>query len=296
MLIKDNAELRSYIPNSFGVVMGGVTLYDKMLPFLRTAEHWLVNTIVGPALLADIESDDLDSGDPLYFLPRRVVTLLAWQLALPALDVLVTNNGIGAAETDTIKPASKAKIDRLLLTTADELDMALSMLVDELRRSQKWWGQEVAYPFKETLFSCYSVLGLIDGGHERKMETETIHDRFKRFIPKFFAMGKSIGMNWISMPVYRRLLRLSAGVAHDDPKDADALILLRLVRNAVVTLVNDCDKEPVKSVRHRRMFQELSAFILDHRDSFPEWEGSLTQRVFDAPTFKNKENATGHWL
>lgn len=296
MLIKDNAELRSYIPNSFGQVMGGVTLYEKMLPFLQTAESWLVKNIIGGPLFAEIESSDLDSGEPLYFLPRRVVTLRAWQLALPALDVLVTNNGIGAAETDTIKPASKAKIDRLLLTTAEEIDIALEMLVDELLKNKMWWGLDVSDPFNATLFSNYSVLRLIHGGHERNSETETIHDRYVRHLPKIFAVEKSLAMNCISMPVYRRLRSLAHGVQVQDPKDESAMVLLGLVKHATVTLLNDLHCTPFTNPKRKQMLGELSAFILDHREDFPEWDGSLLQQLFDAEHFKNKEGATGHWL
>lgn len=294
LLIKDNTELRSYIPNSFGIVMGGVSLFDKMKPFLLTAQKWLTDNILPEEMLSEAESDGLNAEEPMYFLPRRIVTLRAWQLALPALDVLVTNNGVGAAETDTIKPASKAKIDRLLLTTADELDLAIAMLVNHLKKSDRWWASEQADPFRQTILNNYAALPSIPGADKRICETETIHDRFLRAIPQIFPIEKEIATDAVSTPVYRRLLHLAQKPKADpqkDPKDAHAIRLLTLARSAVIQLI-DC---PGKK-QNTRILAELSAFILANRPFFPEWEGSLTQRIFDSSHFKNSPDATAHWL
>ncbi len=46
-LITNDAQLRRYMPNAFATAQGETPLYDKVLPWLQTAERWLFTRFVG---------------------------------------------------------------------------------------------------------------------------------------------------------------------------------------------------------------------------------------------------------
>ena len=45
-LITNDAQLRRYMPNVFATAQGETPLYDKVLPWLETAERWLFSQFV----------------------------------------------------------------------------------------------------------------------------------------------------------------------------------------------------------------------------------------------------------
>ena len=45
-LITNDAQLRRYMPNVFATAQGETPLYDKVLPWLETAERWLFSQFI----------------------------------------------------------------------------------------------------------------------------------------------------------------------------------------------------------------------------------------------------------
>ena len=46
-LITNDEQLRRYLPNAFATVKGETPFFDRMLPWLQTAERWLFSQFVG---------------------------------------------------------------------------------------------------------------------------------------------------------------------------------------------------------------------------------------------------------
>ena len=46
-IITSDEQLRRYLPNAFATVKGETPFFDRMLPWLRTAERWLFSQFVG---------------------------------------------------------------------------------------------------------------------------------------------------------------------------------------------------------------------------------------------------------
>ena len=51
MLISNDDQLRTYLPNTLTTVEGEQSLYDKMALYLRKAEAWLTRNFVGEVLM-----------------------------------------------------------------------------------------------------------------------------------------------------------------------------------------------------------------------------------------------------
>ena len=134
------------------------SLFDRIEPFLVTAELWLTDNLIPHDLLVKIVEDTVDQAAPLYFLPRRVVAMHAWRAAIPAVDIVVGQNGLGVVESNSIKPASKAKVDHLIESAGAQFDAALDALVSRLPLFRPWLPTRQADRFRSTVFPDFAVL------------------------------------------------------------------------------------------------------------------------------------------
>ena len=92
----------------FATARGETPFFDRLLPWLETAERWLFGQFVGndflPTLLA------LDEDEPLRLTANLVVVNEAFMRAVPSLDLVLTPNGFGIVSNQNVAPASRDRI------------------------------------------------------------------------------------------------------------------------------------------------------------------------------------------
>lgn len=298
LLIPDNTTLRQFIPNTFSQTYPDQeTIYDKMLPHLTAAELWLTERLVPHDILHRIVEQAQSPEDPLYFVPRSIVALKAWADAIPSLDIVVSDNGISTVETNTLRPASKAKIDRLIETTRRQLDQTLRLLPALLAQIPEWWHTGQAEPFRRTTFSDYTILDQIPNKIFEKdvsFSEHTIHEKFLAALPAIIETEQEIAQYWISAPVMDSLRKLSTSEKSSPSPEGRAgvgLLLLEMVRTAIVAILGGADP-----IRKKKILRRLADFVVTHPEDFPQWRGTSTAALFSVPTYKNRQNATAHWL
>lgn len=125
-----NAEtLKSFSPNCLAEVEGEATLYEKLEPYIISSKKI-------------IEEKFLSEGDYLTGenarLALKVIVAHAYMTAIPALDIVVTPTGFGVVKTETIAPASKERVERLITSLKEYIKAQLTVLVDELKRIPEW--------------------------------------------------------------------------------------------------------------------------------------------------------------
>ena len=131
MMINDDAQLRQYIPNALVTVSGEQTLYDKLQVELQLSEAWFARTF------GVVESTPTAC---------KVLATDAFLRAVPSLDLVLTPNGFGIVSNNTIAPASRDRVDRLIGSLESNRDFAIEQLLHELLQSPEW---------KETLQGRY---------------------------------------------------------------------------------------------------------------------------------------------
>lgn len=278
LLIPDNSTLKKFIPNVLAEVHGESKLFDKVYTFLVSAEIWFCNNFIPEDILKEIVEDATDENDPLYFLPRRIVALKAWLSAMPSVDVIVGPTGVGVTETATLKPASKAKVDKLLEATAKELDFNIEWLINIIYHIPRWLDSEIADKFRQSMFPDFRLLDAL-GIHE---------DRYKNWLVyshRASIIEKRIAVEWVSVPVMARirgnlLSRMSKGVEKE---------VAEMLRGAVI-------EELRTGCEHRKAIEEATNIIRSDKVSFPEWHSTDTALRFNAPVFKNSKEKGGYFL
>ena len=80
------------MPNVFATAQGETPLYDKVLPWLETAERWLFSQFVGDGYADSFLA--LDESEPVRLTAVCVVTHEAMLRAVPSLDLVLTLNDV----------------------------------------------------------------------------------------------------------------------------------------------------------------------------------------------------------
>ena len=124
-LINDNDTLRKYVSNTLKAVAGELSLFDKIQYHLLQAEQWLTDTFVSSDTMSRIRS--YSDNTPLLHYCRIITAAEVMRHAVPQLDLILTPNGFCIVSNQNVIPASKERIERLLLSLEKQRDDALPL-------------------------------------------------------------------------------------------------------------------------------------------------------------------------
>lgn len=122
-----NEELRSLIPNVIHEVEGESTLLGKLLPWLESAEDWLIENIVGKDY--NIQEDAF---------AKKIIVAKAFAQAVPSLDLTLTPAGFAVISTEGRSPASKERVERLIASLYSSVEANIQALIKILLNNEQW--------------------------------------------------------------------------------------------------------------------------------------------------------------
>lgn len=276
-LIPNDTILRKYLPNQVITVKGEMSLYDKLAPSLDFAEHWAVETFLSESTASRIAG--YSDSNPLLNITRTVVATEALRLGLPSLDLVLTPNGFGIVSNQTLSPASKERVDRLLGNLEVRRDAAIDSMIPLLVDAHAWrtteqcrWFAQTLFPSPKSLKACISA--------DRRWED------FLRLRPKIINIEESLAAEYFSPELMETLRRYALGIAEDT---TPRFMLLSGIRSIVAEAVAG---NPVPEKR----CLDLIDFVRQLPKEFPEWHRSDVARLFDPPVFENKKKASGYFF
>lgn len=127
--ITDNDTLLRYIPNVIAAVEGENTLFHKIQPRLQQAEDWMQYTILSPEAWQILGQN---ADHQAWEFARIAVAAEAFRAAVPALDLILTNNGFGIVSNQSVAPASKDRVAALIAALVEERDSAVEHMARTL--------------------------------------------------------------------------------------------------------------------------------------------------------------------
>ena len=155
LLIPDNNVLLQFVPNVLKSVQGETLLFDKIAPHLEVAEAWLTTTFLSEAVLAKLPHED--ATNKLLHYARMAVVAEAMLHAVPQLDLVLTPNGFGVVSNTNIAPASKERVERLLLSLEKMRDDTLAVLLPLLTQNVAWATSTPCLYFEYKLYRCLDL-------------------------------------------------------------------------------------------------------------------------------------------
>lgn len=291
-IITSDEELRMYIPNAFrNNIPGAFSLFEKILPFIIASEEWVINEILGSEYI-----DYYCAEKYIMKEAQLVVALDAYKSALPSLDVVVSHNGVGVVETNTLKPASKAKMDALYSSLSENIDTFICSLIKTLARDEIWQDSYTGSLFTKYIFenpSWVSKFPVPEGFHFRN-----VLDRYDYFRPLMRDMQERISREWISPRVMDIILNFKIkDIGADEESKNDYLVILSMIRQAMAAAIvhNDSIFDPM--FRMIRSPLESAVNTINNNKKLSRiWANSETGRLFRQKSFANSKNSSAYWF
>lgn len=129
----DSEYIRWCIQNVQFEVEGEQPIENKLAPFIKNTENQLISEYLMPGDF--LNEDDLD-------VAKQYIVVTAFADAVPSLDLVVTPTGIGVVNTETIAPASKERVERLIDYLRQRSGVLLDDLLSRVRTYTEWRASE----------------------------------------------------------------------------------------------------------------------------------------------------------
>ena len=281
-LINDNDTLKKYVPNTLKEVAGEKSLFDKIQFQLILAEQWLTDTFVSPGTMSRIRT--YSDSTPLLHFCRIVTAAEAMLHAVPQLDLILTPNGFGIVSNQNIAPASKERIERLLLALEKIRDDALQTIQPLLIEAHQWVACDQYYFFASTMFPTLDVVH--DLGYHEHIWTKYLEIRNQLII-----IEEKLAREYFSDSLMETLREYIIRNDFSDSPDPMAYQKLSNRIRAIEFSILRTGEFPIPSIIDAVNFIRTS-----NKDLFQNWKQSDTARLFEDHGYKNKKQAGGYFF
>lgn len=123
------------------------SVYERLKQQLQTVYDKLVHQVIGSICMTAVESDDALKGKVLRF-----ICLQAFVMTVRSLDLVLTATGFGIVSTNTMTPASKARVDALLDDCRLQATESLHAIIASLFTVAGWGDTYQARESVQVLF------------------------------------------------------------------------------------------------------------------------------------------------
>ena len=285
LLIPDNNVLLQFVPNVLKSVQGETLLFDKIAPHLEVAEAWLTTTFLSEAVLTELLSVSDNANNKLLHYARMAVAAEAMLHAVPQLDLVLTPNGFGVVSNTNIAPASKERVERLLLSLEKMRDDTLAVLLPLLAQEAAWATSDPCQYWSQTLYPWLDL--------PRKLgSTDHSWLRYQELHSKLIAIEERLAHDFFSCELLATLRQAELlskwGETPSAPHYKRAwrhifAIELYMLREEGEVPIPSCI-EVVNSLRNAP------------DGIFEEWKQSETAALFENHGYKNDKRKGGYWF
>lgn len=284
LLIPDNNVLLQFVPNVLNSVQGETLLFDKIAPHLEVAEAWLTTTFLSEAVLTELLSVSDNANNKLLHYARMAVVAETMLHAVPQLDLVLTPNGFGVVSNTNIAPASKERVERLLLSLEKMRDDTLSILLPLLANTEAWATSDPCQYFMQTLYPWLDL--------PRKLgSTDHIWQRYQELHSKLIAIEERLAHDFFScelLAAFRQAELL--GKWGETPSAPHYKRAWRHIFVIELYMLRE-DELPVPSC-----IEVVNSLRNAPDGIFEEWKQSETAALFENHGYKNDKRKGGYWF
>lgn len=267
-LITTDEQLHRHLPNIISPARGETPLIERLLSHIEMAERWALATFT-PEFYTGITD-----------VAERLVVAEAMRRAIPSLDIVLTPNGFGVVSTQTLTPASKARVESLTASMLELRDEAVGELLTRLPTIGQWRHSPQAEWFSQTLFPDLSFLSAL--------HTPPSTDKWDKYVelrPQILDIEASLAEEWFSPELMQSLRTRSLGGSLSTLEKH----LVSAVRAQVISFLRTAEF-------NSRRLSDIVNFIRSNPEGFPLWHSSATAQLFSPPKFTNKKSNAGYFF
>lgn len=281
-LIPDNTTLQRYVPNTLKAVAGEQSLYDKIQFHLMQSETWLTDTFLSTDTLSRIKT--YSDTTPLLHHCRMALAADAMLHAVPQLDLILTPNGFGIVSNQNIAPASKERIERLLLSLEKLRDDALAIILAMLPDAHHWPTSPQYHYFAATMFPTLDIvtnLGFSDHIWQRYQDLHT----------QLITIEHRLETDFFSHELMTALRTANILSQWDNTLDAAQYKRIYQRIAAIEFSVLSIGEYPMPSI-----IDTVNIIRTSKGNAFAEWKNSDTAKLFEDHGYKNKKQSSGYFF
>ena len=283
-LIPDNNVLLQFVPNVLKSVQGETLLFDKIAPHLEVAEAWLTTTFLSEAVLAKLPHED--ATNKLLHYARMAVVAEAMLHAVPQLDLVLTPNGFGVVSNTNMVPASKERVERLLLSLEKMRDDTLSVLLPLLTQETAWATSDPCQYWSQTLYPWLDL--------PRKLgSTDHAWLRYQELHSKLIAIEERLAHDFFSCELLNVLRKANL---HNDWENTASAPHYRSAWQHIFAIVLFMLREEEASPPFASCIEVVNSLRNAPDGIFKEWKQSETAALFENHGYKNDKRKGGYWF
>lgn len=279
--ITSDEMLRHYIPNIITSVKGETPLFEKLTPFLDTAEAWLKQNILGEGSYETIAQELLSEE---YNVVCQIVAYEAFNNAVPSLNLILTPNGFGIVSNSNVAPASAERITHLRESLVSMRDKGLQVLLSRLGKREEWLDTLQAQFFRSTLFPTLSVV-------RSMMITKAIWDNYLLIRQRLMEIEEKLTDTYIGSEMMEVLRQEAQTEQYRSLKHLSVIKKLRVIE---IHIMKSMDTEnPFDPYQAMTSVVEL---LKSDEEDFAEWHQSSVKELFSPPVYENSRKSNGFWF
>jgi hypothetical protein len=257
-----------YIPTAAGSNL------EDLRPFLIEAEYWMMNEFLGAPLCENIGGMEADA--EAKEAASLIICLKAYHAAIPFVDLIQTPNGFAVVSNTNQAPASKERVERLLLFVEKRLTVAIDTLTNLMLGSA---GLRYIWSGAPDLFNRY---------------TETVFlttAELQRYSAKADATYKDMS------DLRVEILRLQAEVA----RYISAAYVEELIEKRITDALNSYDNYVylgikkiiglmLQKVEYYHVIEDLLNYMEERPVRYPTYINSTEYRLKMSKKYENKRH------
>ena len=284
LLIPDNNVLLQFVPNVLKSVQGETLLFDKIAPHLKVAEAWLTTTFLSEAVLTELPTRD--ANNKLLHYTRMAVVAEAMLHAVPQLDLVLTPNGFGVVSNTNIAPASKERVERLLLSLEKMRDDTLCILLPLLANTEAWATSDPCQYFEQTLYPWLDL--------PRKLgSTDHSWQRYQELHSKLIAIEERLAHDFFSCELLNVLRKANLHNAWENTASAPHY---RSAWQHIFAIVLFMLREEEANPPFTSCIEVVNSLRNTPDGIFEEWKLSETAALFENHGYMNDKKKGGFWF
>ena len=278
-IITNDTELRKYIPNVLATVEGESTLYDKLSPFLETAEFWITSNFVQQSMMYN----QVTSHGEQQTLIKQLTVLHAFLIAIPNLDLVLTPNGFGIVSNSNVAPASKERVERLIASIETQRDNVLEQYLKYtfLYFNNSYLQTSQGKYFFATLFPNLDLCN-------RCGITEHRWQEYQRLREKLITIETTLENEYFSRPQMKTFRHRILAWSYSKPETLETTVI-ESIRNLEISILTDGKPHPQTA-------RDIVNVLRSEPRLFSDWAHSDTAKLFSPELFLNKKSAGGYWF
>ena len=284
LLIPDNNMLLQFVPNVLKSVQGETLLFDKIAPHLEVAEAWLTTTFLSEAVLTELPTRD--ANNKLLHYARMAVVAEAMLHAVPQLDLVLTPNGFGVVSNTNIAPASKERVERLLLSLEKMCDDTLAVLLPLLTQEVAWATSDPCLYFEQTLYPWLDLPRKLGSTEHAWLHYQELHS-------KLIAIEERLAHDFFSCELLNVLRKANL---HNDWENTASAPHYKSAWQHIFAIVLFMLREEEANPPFASCIEVVNSLRNAPDGIFKEWKLSETAALFGNHGYKNDKRKGGYWF